>query len=189
MTHRAAWCSGHVINSCSRSHVALNVLQRIVAVTCSYTVVSSPLRITTSNFFQLNTSFHIPYVTSSLTREWVCSLQLLLVLATAVILPSDSRGTRDHILLSQIRDSPNLEGQAPVFISPRNRAALSLTIGRVCRLPESQSAVISLLSLCTIYILHVTKCIYNIYKAFVSPVPLLLHVCPFPRKRVYRAVA
>jgi hypothetical protein len=32
-------------------------------------------------------------------------------------------GTRDHILLSQIRDSPNLEGQVPVFISPRNRVA------------------------------------------------------------------
>jgi hypothetical protein len=29
----------------------------------------------------------------------------------------------DHILLSQIRDSPNLEGQVPVFISPRNRVA------------------------------------------------------------------
>jgi hypothetical protein len=32
-------------------------------------------------------------------------------------------GTHDHILLSQIRDSPNLEGQVPVFISPRNRVA------------------------------------------------------------------
>jgi hypothetical protein len=28
-----------------------------------------------------------------------------------------------HILLSQFRDSPNLEGQVPVFISPRNRVA------------------------------------------------------------------
>jgi hypothetical protein len=28
-----------------------------------------------------------------------------------------------HILLSQIRDSSNLEGQVPVFISPRNRVA------------------------------------------------------------------
>jgi hypothetical protein len=54
----------------------------------------------------------------SLTRERVCRLQLLLVLASAVILGSESRGTRDHILLSQIRDSPNLEGQDPVFISP-----------------------------------------------------------------------
>jgi hypothetical protein len=34
---------------------------------------------------------------------------------------------------------------------------------------KSQSAVISLLSVCTIYILHVIKCIYNICKASVSP--------------------
>jgi hypothetical protein len=70
-------------------------------------------------FFKLNPCGHIPYVTSSLTRRWVCRLQLLLVLASAVILRSDSRGTRDHILLSQIRDSPNLEDQVPV--SPRDR--------------------------------------------------------------------
>jgi hypothetical protein len=48
-------------------------------------------------------------------RWWVCRLQLLLTLASAVILGSESRGTHDHILLSQIRDSPNLEGQDPVF--------------------------------------------------------------------------
>jgi hypothetical protein len=42
----------------------------------------------------------------SLTRERVCRLQLLLDLASAVILGSESR-----ILLFQIRDSPNLEGQ------------------------------------------------------------------------------
>jgi hypothetical protein len=40
----------------------------------------------------------------SLTRGRVCRLQLLLALASAVILGSESRGTRDHILLSQIRD-------------------------------------------------------------------------------------
>jgi hypothetical protein len=34
-----------------------------------------------------------------------------------------SCGTHDHILLSQIRDSPNFEGQFPVFIPPRNRVA------------------------------------------------------------------
>jgi hypothetical protein len=39
------------------------------------------------------------------------------------ILGSESFGTYDHILLSQIRDSPNLEGQIPVFISRRNRVA------------------------------------------------------------------
>jgi hypothetical protein len=48
---------------------------------------------------------------------------MLLVLASAVILRSDSRGTLDHILLSKIRVSPNLEGQTPLFLSPRNNVA------------------------------------------------------------------
>jgi hypothetical protein len=58
-----------------------------------------------------------------MTRERVCRLQLLLVLASVVILESESRGIHDHILLFHIRDSPNLESQVPVFISPRNRVA------------------------------------------------------------------
>jgi hypothetical protein len=37
------------------------------------------------------------------------------------ILGSASRGTHGHILLSHIRDSPNLKDQVPVFISPRIR--------------------------------------------------------------------
>jgi hypothetical protein len=40
----------------------------------------------------------------NMTRGRVCRLQLQLVLASAVILGSESLGTRDHILLSQIRD-------------------------------------------------------------------------------------
>jgi hypothetical protein len=88
-----------------------------------FVLASGPLRLTTSIFFQLNTCSHSPYVTSSLMRGWVCCLQLLLVLANAVILGSESRGMHGQILLSQIRDSPNLEGQVPVFISPRNRVA------------------------------------------------------------------
>jgi hypothetical protein len=71
-------------------------------------------------FFQLNTWGYSPYVTPSLTRGWVCRLKLLLVLASAVILGSESRGSHDHILLFQIRD---LEGHVPVFISPRDRMA------------------------------------------------------------------
>jgi hypothetical protein len=47
----------------------------------------------------------------------------MLGLASAVILRSESSETHDHILLSQIRDFPNLEGQVPIFISPRNRVA------------------------------------------------------------------
>jgi hypothetical protein len=48
---------------------------------------------------------------------------LLLVLASAVILRFVFRGILDHILVSQIRDSPNLEVQVPVFISVWNRVA------------------------------------------------------------------
>jgi hypothetical protein len=54
-------------------------------------------------------------------RGWVCLLQLLLVLVSAVILGSEYRGTYDHILLSQFQDSTNVGSQVPVFISPRNR--------------------------------------------------------------------
>jgi hypothetical protein len=88
-----------------------------------FILAPSPLRLTTSKFFQLNTCSHSRYVTSSLMRGLVYRLQLMLVLASAVILGSESRGNQDHILVSQIRDSPNLEGQVPVFISPRNRVA------------------------------------------------------------------
>jgi hypothetical protein len=89
-----------------------------------FVLATSPLRLMMSNFiFQLNTCRNSPYVTSSLMRGWVGHLQLLLVLANAVILRSESHGTHDHILLSQIRDSPNLEDQVPVFVSPRNRVA------------------------------------------------------------------
>jgi hypothetical protein len=42
----------------------------------------------------------------SLTRRCICRLQLLLALASAVILGYESRGTRGHILLSQIRGFP-----------------------------------------------------------------------------------
>jgi hypothetical protein len=41
-----------------------------------------------------------------LTRGRICRLQLLLVLASAVIFGSESHGTHDHILPSQIRDFP-----------------------------------------------------------------------------------
>jgi hypothetical protein len=36
----------------------------------------------------------------------ICRLQLLVVLTSAVILGFESHGTREHILLSQIRDFP-----------------------------------------------------------------------------------
>jgi hypothetical protein len=69
-------------------------------------------------FFSLNTWGHSSYITCSLTRGWVCRLQLLLVLASAVILRSKSSGTHDHVFLSRIRQFLKLEGQVPVCIFP-----------------------------------------------------------------------
>jgi hypothetical protein len=75
--------------------------------------------------FQLKACGYSPYVTSSLTGGWVCRFQLVTVLASAATLRSEPRGTHAHIFLSQIRDFPELEGQAPVFIYLRNRAVRS----------------------------------------------------------------
>jgi hypothetical protein len=74
-------------------------------------------------FFNWTLGGHNPYVTLSPTRGRVCSRKLMLAFASAVILRSESHGTHDRILLSQIRDSPNLKGHVPVFISLRNRVA------------------------------------------------------------------
>jgi hypothetical protein len=74
-------------------------------------------------FYQLHICDYSPYVTSPLTKRMGLSFTIAAGLASGVILMSESRGTHDQLLLSQIRDSPNLDGQIPVFISPRNRVS------------------------------------------------------------------
>jgi hypothetical protein len=89
-----------------------------------FVLASGPLRPTTRIlFFNWTLAANGHYVTFSPTRGWACRLQLLLALASTVILRSESRGTQDRILPSQIRDSSYLEGQVPVFIFPRNWVA------------------------------------------------------------------
>jgi hypothetical protein len=59
-----------------------------------------------------------------LTREWICSLQLLLVLASAVILGTESSTTHDHILLSQFCDCPTWRASSPcvyIYIYPKEQ--------------------------------------------------------------------
>jgi hypothetical protein len=78
-----------------------------------------PLRFTTSNFiFQLNACCYSPYVTFSLTRGWVCNLQLLLVLASVDILSSESRGTRFTVLDSRL---PTWRARSPYLYRPGTR--------------------------------------------------------------------
>jgi hypothetical protein len=67
-----------------------------------------------TRFLLLSDSCRAP----SLTKERVYSLQLLLAIASTVILGSESHRTDDYMLLSQIRDSCNLEGQVPIFLYP-----------------------------------------------------------------------
>jgi hypothetical protein len=53
-------------------------------------------------------------------KKTVCHLHLLLTQSFSGL---ESHEIHDHILLSQIRDSPSLEGQVFVLISHRNRVA------------------------------------------------------------------
>jgi hypothetical protein len=101
-----------------------DLLQEWQFTTNQFVLVTSPLRPMTRIFiFQVTVCGYRAYVRSSLMRGWVCPLQLLLGLASTVILRSKSHGTNDHILPSQIQDSPSLEGQVHVLLSPRNRVA------------------------------------------------------------------
>jgi hypothetical protein len=106
-------------------------------------------------------------------RGWVCSFQLLLVLSSAFILGSEPSGTHDCIFLSQIVDSPNLEGQVPVFISFRHWVPFSSSLTS-CRsvvvLDPPQHGVLQLFLLT-----------YHAQKTLLQTVPMLLREYPFPR--------
>jgi hypothetical protein len=73
-------------------------------------------------FFQLNTCFHSPYVTSALKRGWVCSLKFLLVLARAIVLRSDYSRICDHIILSS-SIPPQPGGPGPRIYIPQEQGS------------------------------------------------------------------
>jgi hypothetical protein len=50
-------------------------------------------------------------------RGWVCHLQLLLTLASAVILSSESRGTHDHILILRF-ETPTTWRARSLYLCP-----------------------------------------------------------------------
>jgi hypothetical protein len=82
---------------------------------------AKPLETHDQYFFQLKTCCYSPYVTFSLTRGWFCCLQLLLGIASAVILKCESHGTHDYILRSQIRDSPTCSARSSYLYPPGTR--------------------------------------------------------------------
>jgi hypothetical protein len=76
----------------------------------------APIWIPKNRFLLLSHSCGLVDIGASfLKRGRVCRLQLLLFLASTVVL--ESRGTHSHILQSHIGGSPNLEAQVSVFIS------------------------------------------------------------------------
>jgi hypothetical protein len=65
------------------------------------------------NFFQLNTWGHSPHVTSSLTKGRVCHLQLLLVLASAVILGPSLAGLMTTFYCLRFETPPTWRARSP----------------------------------------------------------------------------
>jgi hypothetical protein len=131
------------------------------------------------------------------------SFKLFLVLGSTVILGSKSRVCNDHNLLSQIRDSSNLEGQASVFIFLRKMGDPVTTPGnclyfrRILRLaslrwrysnpPPCGDSLLSLGSFPRIYTHHglrrtrptVVLCVYPLLRKLVYR--------PFPSNAFVRA--
>jgi hypothetical protein len=84
-----------LVSTTSESESESRVTLRPAVYRQSVRIGAEPLATHGQNFFsQLNTCGHSPYITSSLTRGWVCHLQLLLTLASAFSLGSESHGTR-----------------------------------------------------------------------------------------------
>jgi hypothetical protein len=84
-----------------------------------FVLATRPFRLTTGNFiFKLIICGYSPYVTSSLTRGWVCGLQLMLVLASAVIIEPESRGTYDHIFCLKFETPSTWRAWSPYLYPP-----------------------------------------------------------------------
>jgi hypothetical protein len=77
-----------------------------------------PLGTHDQHSFQLNTCGYSSYLTSSLMSGWVSRLQLLLVLASAVILGPQSRGTHDIFYCVEFETPPTWRVRSPYLYPP-----------------------------------------------------------------------
>jgi hypothetical protein len=87
----------------------LSTADHVLLYACRLIKVKVTLRLTVSQSVSLGVESHLGLMTRylllfdncGLTRGPVCLLYMLLALASAVFLGSESLGSRDHILLSQ----------------------------------------------------------------------------------------
>jgi hypothetical protein len=121
-------------------------------------------------------------------RGRVCRLQLLLALASLVILGSKSLRTRDHILLSQIRDfisSPPTTRRVTVAVfEPAStwdliQPALDSSYIASGRIQQKTS-------FCNNFSIVIEVCLLHCY---IETAVLLLREFSFPKEPVYRVVA
>jgi hypothetical protein len=111
--------------------VRVRVTLRLAVYHQSVRLGAKPLENHGQIFFQLNTYDHSPYVTTSLTRGWVCRLQLLLALASALILRSESRkNSCPHFTVSNSRHpQPGGTGPPPRMYFPPERSGPVISPG------------------------------------------------------------
>jgi hypothetical protein len=94
-----------------------------------------------SNFFtQLRICW---YGMPSLTKWWVCSLQLLLGLDRAVFVGFDFRGTHDHIFMSQSETVLRLVGLLWRYSNPPPHGSTPIRRSRSYFMTDSQSVSMS----------------------------------------------
>jgi hypothetical protein len=98
--------------------IKVTVTLRLAVYHLSVLLGVKPLESHDQNFFQLNPRCNNPYVTSSLTRGCVCRLQLLLVLASAVILGPEFPWTQTTFYCISFETSPNWRARSPYLYPP-----------------------------------------------------------------------
>jgi hypothetical protein len=107
------WCLKTQLNTQVKSSQVEVILDRRSAASPCQASIWHPLQIFLSLPWKL--SWHL-----------FCNLRLLLGFSSALCLGSESRGTHDYTLLSQLWGSPNLEGQIPVFVTQGTKWSSSI---------------------------------------------------------------
>jgi hypothetical protein len=120
-------------NCCQVSEVAVEVKLRPTVSRPISLGVRHPSGTSNQFFFRLEIFFRqlrvCYFVALSLARGRVCSLMLLLVLASAVTFGSESRGTQDHILLNQFLRLHQPGGPGPRIYNPQEQGGPDIPPG------------------------------------------------------------